>query len=122
MYLTCCYRPIMAANHTLFWAKFAVAKPIILHETAKIQTTTTGKGIPHLLGTLMEGFEVVPLQHLAHCYAGHTSPNQASESPPNREWPVGPAWTGVWVCGAISMSIHYFRGPHLSHRDVYKGF
>ena len=41
MSLTCGYLPIMAAKHTLIWAKIAVVEPIILYETAKIRATTT---------------------------------------------------------------------------------
>ena len=51
--------PHNGGQATLLWAKIAVSKPTILHETAKIRTTTTGEGIPHLLGSCMKGFEVV---------------------------------------------------------------
>ena len=33
--------PIMAAKHNSFWAKIAIADPIILYKTAKIRTNTT---------------------------------------------------------------------------------
>ena len=35
MSLTCHHGTIMAAKHTLIWAKIAVVEPIILYETAK---------------------------------------------------------------------------------------
>ena len=59
MSLTCRHRPIMAAKHTLIWAKIAVVEPIILYEKAKLRTTTTVEGIVHPFGTCVEGFEVV---------------------------------------------------------------
>ena len=59
MSLTCRHLPIMAAKHTLIWAKIVVAESIILYDTAKIRTTTTVEGIVHPFETCMEGFEVV---------------------------------------------------------------
>ena len=61
MSLTCRHRPIVAAKHSLIWAKIAVAvvEPIILYETAKIRTTTTVEGIVHPFGTCIERFKVV---------------------------------------------------------------
>ena len=66
MSLTCRHHPIKAAKYTLIWAKIAVAEPIILHEMAKIRTTTTVEGIVHPFGTCMDGFEVV-------CNGSHAS-------------------------------------------------
>ena len=65
MSLTRRCRPITAAKHTSIQAKIAVAKQIILYETAKIRTTTTVEGTYHPFGTCMEGFEVV-------CKVSHT--------------------------------------------------
>ena len=61
MSLTCRHCPIMAAKHTLSWAKVAIAEHIILYEMAKIRTTTTVEGLAHPFGTCMEGFEVACL-------------------------------------------------------------
>ena len=67
MSLTCRHRLIMAAKHTLIWAKIAVAvvEPIILYEMAERRTITTVEGIVHPFGTCMEGFGVV-------CNVSHT--------------------------------------------------
>ena len=66
MSLTCRHRPIIAAKHTLIWAKITIAEPIILYETAQTRSTTTVKGIVYPFGTCMEGFEVV-------CNVSHTA-------------------------------------------------
>ena len=65
MSLTCRHSPIMVAKNTLIWAEIAVAEPIILYETTKIQTNTTAIDTAHQFGAYMEGFEVV-------CNVSHT--------------------------------------------------
>ena len=65
MSATCRHRPIMAARHTLIWAKNAVAQHRILYETAEIQTTTTVEGVAHPFETCKKRFEVV-------CNVSHT--------------------------------------------------
>ena len=100
----------------MIWAKIAVAKPIILYETAKIQTTTTVEGIVHPFGTCMEGFEVV--SNVSHAIMLAIPAQTQRQSPQNVDLPVGPAWTGVWVCGTITRPFHHFRGLHPSFRDT----
>ena len=122
MSLTYRHCPMLAAKHTWIWAKIAVDEPIILYETSELRTTTTAEGFAHPFGTCLEGFEVVCNILPAVKLAIPAQAQPQSPQTPNLDLPVGPNWTGIWVCGAIRRPIHCFRGLHPSFRDTYKGF
>ena len=54
MFLTHPHRPIMAAKHTSFWAKIAVAEPMISYKTDKYGQPPPQKALP-LIWNIYEG-------------------------------------------------------------------